>query len=146
MTNLNPFGNQNIINNNLNNPQIKQSRKLLFQIQERDNSYKEDINLNNNFTYKSNQNEQSNKQQTKKQIFMTYRDPINPNKSYNFINNNNNNENFSNIMNNYDFHNEDIDQENKEEDYNEEERPDNENYDIEDIREDKEFENFKKFI
>ena len=149
LTNLNPFGNQNIINNNLNNPQIKQSRKLLFQIQERDNSYKEDINLNNNFTYKSNQNEQSNKQQTKKQIFMTYRDPINPNKSYNFINNNNNNENFSNInnvMNNYDFHNEDIDQENKEEDYNEEERPDNENYDIEDIREDKEFENFKKFI
>ena len=133
----------NYINNQINNnSQTKQNKKLLFQIREGNNSNQ--INIINNMT----QFDQQNKEQPKRQIFKTYRDPININKNINIINNNiNNNINDYPEQNNYNQENEDINQDNKENAYNEEEeKPEEENYDIDEIKDDKEFEDFKKYI
>ena len=156
--NNNIYGNPNIFINNLNSSQVKQSKKLLFQIQED----------NNNDKIESNQVTQQNKQLPKKQIFMTYRDPVNVYKSnipLNIFNNNtnnninthnnintnnnnatNNNNNYSEQI-NYNYHNgAEENQENKGIDLNEEEKPEQEYYDNEDIRDDKDFETFRKYI
>ena len=151
--NNNIYNNQNIINN-MNNIQIKQNKKLLFQIKERNNNLERNELIQNNIIDKNIQLEQKNKNHGKRQIFMTYRDPIYPNKNNNLINNINNNMNYTNEQNNfqnninYNNENEDENQINKEVEYNEEEdeKPEQENYDIEDIKDDKEFEAFRKFI
>jgi len=148
--NNNIYQGENIFNNN--NSQGKQSKRVLFQIKERHNNEKNEINQNN-LDNNNNQITESNNHQPKKQIFTTYRDPVNNNTS-NFMLNNNNNAN--NTMNytqenlNCNYNNNDIEEvdiENKGICLNEEEeKPGQENYDIEDIRDDKEYENFRKFI
>ena len=72
---------------------------------------------------------------------MTYRDPININKY--IINNNNNSNNFHENNNNDPNKIQEINQEIKENDYNQAEQ---DNFDIEDLRKEKEFESFRKFI
>ena len=144
--NNNIYNNQNIFNNNM----IKQNKKLLFQIKEGINNIDRNESIQNNIIEKNIQSEQNNKKQVKRQIFMTYRDPINPNKNNNLINNFNNNMNYINAQNNinYNNENEDENQINKEVEYNEDEdeKHEQENYDIEDNKDDKEFEAFRKFI
>lgn len=140
----------NIFNNN--NSQTKQNKRILFQIKERNNNEKNEINQNN-LDNNNNQITESNNHQPKKQIFTTYRDPVN-NNTNNYVMNNNNNvnnalnysqENLNCNYNNNDM--EEVDIENKGICLNEEEdKAVQENYDIEDIRDDKEYENFRKFI
>ena len=141
--------------NNYNNLQAKQNKRVLFQIKERNINEKNETSQNN-FDNNNIQTE-SNIHQPKKQIFTTYRDPVNNNTNNYLMNNNNNNNNICNNLNyvhenlNYNYNNtndlEQVDIENKGICLNEEEeKPGQENYDIEDIRDDKEYENFRKFI
>ena len=151
-TNNNIYQGENIFNNN--NSQTKQSKKILFQIKERNNE-KNEINLNN-LDNNNNQITESNNHQPKKQIFTTYRDPVNNNTNNFAMNKNNNTNNTNNTLNyaqenlNCNYNNnvlEEVDIENKGICLNEEEeKPSQENYDLEDIRDDKEYENFRKFI
>ena len=151
-TNNNIYQGENIFNNN--NSQAKQNKKILFQIKERNNE-KNEINLNN-LDNNNNQITESNNHQPKKQIFTTYRDPVNNNTNNFAMNKNNNTNNTNNTLNyaqdnlNCNYNNnvlEEVDLENKGICLNEEEeKPGQENYDLEDIRDDKEYENFRKFI